>query len=440
MRPTMFGEKEVKEIERIPLSNNTVARRIDEMAEWAEDELIRRVVCSKYYTLQLDESTDVQGLSQLLVFVRYIWQNDVHEDILFCKPISRGTAEEIFNAIDSYIKEKGLQWKNCFGICTDGARAMCGKNSSVVTRVLKQSPCALWTHCSLHREALVSKALPTDFKTVLNTAVKIVNYIKTKPLQARLFQKLCEEMGSLHTSLLLHTEVRWLSRGKVLTRLVELRNEVTIYLEGKTEYIESLLDKEFILKIRAFMKKLMLWKSCIEDGKYDCFETLETFIIENQLQPKTNILSAISTHLSLLKNNFDAYFGEEMKKLDSLNWICNPFQDRLPSSMSTKASEELIDLSEDTSLKNSFNRKQLTKFWLSVAGNYPCLFDEAIKVLLPFSTSYLCEAGFSAMISIKTKYRNKLDLSNSLRLKVTKIEVDAKAVMTKNRKQIHPSH
>uniref|UniRef100_A0A8C4S176 HAT C-terminal dimerisation domain-containing protein n=1 Tax=Erpetoichthys calabaricus TaxID=27687 RepID=A0A8C4S176_ERPCA len=467
----MFGEKEVKEIERIPLSNNTVARRIDEMAEWAEDELIRRVVCSKYYMLQLDESTDVQGLSQLLVFVRYIWQNDAHEDILFCKPISRGTAEEIFNAIDSYIKEKGLQWKNCFGICTDGARAMCGKNSSVVTRVLKQSPCALWTHCSLHREALVSKALPNDFKTVLNTAVKIVNYIKTKPLQARLFQKLCEEMGSLHTSLLLHTEVRWLSRGKVLTRLVELRNEVTIYLEGKTEYIESLLDKEFILKltyladisklnelnlylqgsnesdifvvhdrIRAFMKKLMLWKSCIEDGKYDCFETLETFIIENQVQPKTNVLSAISTHLSLLKNNFDAYFGEDMKKLDSLNWICNPFQDRLPSSMSTKASEELIDLSEDTSLKNSFNRKQLMKFWHSVAGNYPCLFDEAIKVLLPFSTSYLCEAGFSAMISIKTKYRNKLDVSNSLRLKVTKIEVDAKAVMIKNRKQIHPSH
>ncbi|XP_051782582.1 zinc finger BED domain-containing protein 5-like, partial [Erpetoichthys calabaricus] len=230
----MFGEKEVKEIERIPLSNNTVARRIDEMAEWAEDELIRRVVCSKYYTLQLDESTDVQGLSQLLVFVRYIWQNDAHEDILFCKPISRGTAEEIFNVIDSYIKEKGLQWKNCFGICTDDAWAMCGKNSSVVTRVLKQSPCALWTHCSLHREALVSKALPNDFKTVLNTAVKIVNYMKTKPLQARLFQKQCEEMGSLHTSLLLHTEVRWLSRGKVLTRLVELRNEVTIYLEGKT--------------------------------------------------------------------------------------------------------------------------------------------------------------------------------------------------------------
>ena len=131
--------------------------------------------------------------------------------MLFCKPITRGTAEIICNVINSHIKEKGIQWKNCVGICTDGAREMCGKNSSVVTRILKQSPCALWTHCSLHREALVSKALPDDFKTVLNTAVKVVNFIKTRPLQARLFSKLCNEMGSSHSSFL-NTEVRWLTK------------------------------------------------------------------------------------------------------------------------------------------------------------------------------------------------------------------------------------
>ncbi|KAG5885321.1 hypothetical protein JTB14_020693 [Gonioctena quinquepunctata] len=59
----MFGEKEVKEIESIPLSHNTVARIINEMAEFAGDELIRMVVGSKYYTLQLSESTDVQTLA-----------------------------------------------------------------------------------------------------------------------------------------------------------------------------------------------------------------------------------------------------------------------------------------------------------------------------------------------------------------------------------------
>jgi hypothetical protein len=41
---------------------------------------------------------------------------------------------------------------------------------------------------------------------------------------------LCEDMGSLHMSLLLHTEVRWLSRGKTLTRLFEMISEVRIFL------------------------------------------------------------------------------------------------------------------------------------------------------------------------------------------------------------------
>ncbi|KAG5885320.1 hypothetical protein JTB14_020692 [Gonioctena quinquepunctata] len=153
-----------------------------------------------------------------------------------------------------------------------------------------------------------------------------------------------------------------------------------------------------------------------------------------------NVSSAISTHITQLKNNFDAYFEEEMKKLDMMNWICNPFQDHLPTEILTKASEELIDLSEDKSLKTSFNHMQLTKFWLSVADTYYCLFDGAMKVFLPFSTTYLCQVGFSAMDNIRSKYRNELDVSNSLQLKVTEIEVDTKDVMIKNRKQIHPSH
>jgi hypothetical protein len=39
----MFGDKSSKEVQMIPLSNNTVARRIDEMSQWTEDRLIQRV-------------------------------------------------------------------------------------------------------------------------------------------------------------------------------------------------------------------------------------------------------------------------------------------------------------------------------------------------------------------------------------------------------------
>ncbi|KRZ97669.1 Uncharacterized protein T08_959, partial [Trichinella sp. T8] len=230
----MFGDKCLKEIELIPLSNDTVARRIEDMSRWMEYQLINR----------LDESTDVQGLSRLIVFIRFVWNNERHEDILFCEPIIRGTSEEIFETLDAYVKSKELDWRNCGSISTDGARAMCGKNSGVVTRILKQSPNALWTHCFFHSEALVSKTISDDLKNVLNTAVKIINFIKSKALQSCLFEKLCEEMGSGYKCLLLHSEVRWLSRGNVLTRHVELREEVQYFWKDKV------ITRKYIFEVK----------------------------------------------------------------------------------------------------------------------------------------------------------------------------------------------
>ncbi|KRX12581.1 Zinc finger BED domain-containing protein 5 [Trichinella nelsoni] len=267
----LFGDTYLKEIELIPLSNDAVARRIEDMAKWVEEQLINRVKGSKFFSLQLDESTDIQGLSKLIVFDRFVWNSELHEDILFCEPIIQGTSEEIFETLDVYVKSKELDWRNCVGICMGGARAMCCKNSGVVTRVLNQSPNASWTHCSIHREVLALKTISDDLKNVLNTAVKIINFIKSKPLQSRLFEKLCKEMGSCHKSLLFHSEVRWLSRGNMLTRLVELREEVA---------------------------------------------TLATFIIVKEATPDEDLISMIVSHLDWLKESFDYYFSDEMKFCD----------------------------------------------------------------------------------------------------------------------------
>ena len=62
-----FGDKSEKGIESIPICNSSVTRRKDEMSQWVEN----RVIESPFFSLQLDGS-DVQGLFQLLVFVRYI--------------------------------------------------------------------------------------------------------------------------------------------------------------------------------------------------------------------------------------------------------------------------------------------------------------------------------------------------------------------------------
>lgn len=61
--------------------------------------------------------------------------------------------------------------------------------------------------------------LPCGLKLVLEEAVKVVNFIKSRPSKLRIIKALCDEMISSHSALLFHTEVRWLSRVKVLTSL-----------------------------------------------------------------------------------------------------------------------------------------------------------------------------------------------------------------------------
>ena len=95
---------------------------------------------------------------------------------------------------------------------------MAGKHKGFLAGVLQVAPRIHFTHCIIFRENLASKTLDPGLKSVLDAAIKIDNFIKSKPHQTGLFTTLCDEMGSHHKSFLLYTDVRWLSRGKVPTR------------------------------------------------------------------------------------------------------------------------------------------------------------------------------------------------------------------------------
>ena len=97
----------------------------------------------------------------------------------------------------------------------------------------EKNPAIVSTHCVIHRKALASKTLPQNLNQTLNSTIKIVNYIKSSAWNSRLFTVLCEDLDSDHKVLLFYTEVRWLSKGNMLTRVYELKEEVILFLEFK---------------------------------------------------------------------------------------------------------------------------------------------------------------------------------------------------------------
>ena len=74
-----------------------------------------------------------------------------------------------------------------------------------------------------------------------NNSIKIVNYIKSGNLSKRLFKQLRKDMNSKHEALLYYTSVRWLSRGNVLSRVFEMKDEIKSFLEAKTRFFHRIL-------------------------------------------------------------------------------------------------------------------------------------------------------------------------------------------------------
>lgn len=176
MVEAVLGEKAAKEIEKIPLSNDTVKRRIVEMSSSIEEQLLLQLRECNYFALQVDESTDITNMAQLLVFIRFDYQSEVKEEFLFCKHLESNTkAEDIFNVINEYIMKARISWSKCVGLCTDGAKAMSGHLSGLGARIKKVAPECQSTHCVIHREALASKVMPANLKSVLMDSVKVIS-------------------------------------------------------------------------------------------------------------------------------------------------------------------------------------------------------------------------------------------------------------------------
>ncbi|XP_015428833.1 PREDICTED: SCAN domain-containing protein 3-like [Dufourea novaeangliae] len=410
----LLGEAAVEKIAHVPLSASTVTRRIEEIAEDIETQLLERINTSPWYALQVDESTDIDNKAILLVYVRYLYQEDVHEDLLCALSLpTHTTRAELFKSLDGYISEQ-LKWSFCVGICTDGAAAMTGRLSGLTARIKEVAPESESTHCLIHREMLASRKMSPEFNSVLIDVVKVINHIKAHTLNSRLFEQLCEEMDAEYRCPLLYTKIRWLSRGKSLIRVFELREPLQRFLsEKKSPLAAHFSDKGWVAKLAYLCDIFSLLNElnlCLQ-GKMTT-----VFKLADKARLSLNIHSpSWCTITCLLLKEFERYFPTTKDPRTGKEWIRDPFVNKSDeSSMSVQEEDQLLEIANDGGLKTTFETTTLPVFWIKFMAEYPEIATTALNSLLPFPTTYLCEAGFSAVTATKTKQRNKLDISNTL--------------------------
>ncbi|RXN32926.1 SCAN domain-containing 3-like isoform X2 [Labeo rohita] len=269
--------------------------------------------------------------------------------------------------------------------------------------------------------------------------------------QHRMLREFLREVDADADDLLLHNNVRWLSKGRVLSRFWSIRREVASFLaqaasQKATQFSDFLENEkhmdnvaflvditshlnelnirlqgkdnsvcELMTAVRSFQKKLEVFK---EDLQADCahFPT-----VQEQVQGQRDVLSFVDFIDKLIvnfSNRFDSFsFGQHLTM-----FIQNPFLITDVRGFSKEVTQhfkwanvghlqmQLVDLQADVALKEQFVKTDPSTFWLQVVPEtaFPGLRKVALHILTMFGSTYNCEAAFSTMNIIKTKYRSRL--------------------------------
>ncbi|XP_028666004.1 general transcription factor II-I repeat domain-containing protein 2-like [Erpetoichthys calabaricus] len=342
-------DKIIKRIKDMPLSARTVHDRTIMMANQIEATQVKDINAAPFFSLALDESTDVSHLSQFSMIARYAVGDTLREESLAVLPMKGATrGEDLFKSFTELAKEKNLPMDKLISVCTDGAPCMVGKNRGFVALLREHEKRPILSfHCILHQEALCAHMCGEKLGEVMSLVIRVVNFIVARALNDRQFKTLLDEVGDNYPGLLLHSRfaaclseiltflemknvehpelanTEWLLKFYYLVDMTEHLNQLNVKMQGVGNTVLSLQQAVF-----AFENKQELFITNIETGRLLHFEKLGEFKDAcTASDPAQHLdLQQLAGFTSNLLQSFKARFGEFRERTRLFKFITHPHE------------------------------------------------------------------------------------------------------------------
>ncbi|XP_078504859.1 general transcription factor II-I repeat domain-containing protein 2A-like [Lissotriton helveticus] len=424
----------LKEISALQLSDSTCARRIEAMGQNVQEQVIKAVRESPFFSIALDESTDRGDVAQLLVCMRYLDQSLHPKEVFLCLlPLQGHTrGEDILDSMCNYFKTSHIQLNTLVSITTDGA--LIGHDRGFIYMLKRKliGQTVIDSHCIIHQEVLCTKLKHGEQNNVLKVAVKIVNFIRAKARNHRLFKAMLHESEVEYTDLLMHTDVGWLSKGKVLEQFIALLPEIVLFVNSRGQSFPELMDVKWPIVlyflselfthfnalnltlqckqqcvccmmncIYAFESKLVLFKEQLDHSDFTHYPKLlavmQRFSDAQEFLSKLGLDACLEDISGEIIRRFSLFRAlTPLFRLVETPWMISALNLDIAALIGTERAEaeiELIDIQHNSALGAFFGGQVPEESWKIVPSEkFPLLFVVAQKVFGMFGSTYVCES------------------------------------------------
>nr|CAH0103573.1 unnamed protein product [Daphnia galeata] len=185
----------------------------------------------RWFSVIIDETTDVTVDSQLAVMVQY-WdpaESEMIVDVLDFVKCTDATADGLSKAVIERLDSLGIR-SRFVGFCADTCNVMFGKNHSVSTCLSEEFPSIVVVKCSCHSCNLVANCAAKAFPEELETTMKAIFAHFSRSRNFKEFQEFAQVEKHV---ILSPCQTRWLSFHNSVKRVLEQLQPLILYFTAE---------------------------------------------------------------------------------------------------------------------------------------------------------------------------------------------------------------
>lgn len=338
--------------------------------------LLKKPGC--YFSLILDETTDVSSKKQCAITVIYCDDDfNIKTSFLDMVEPESSSAESIFNSLKSCIEDKNIPISNFVGFSSDTTNSMVGEHNSVFSRLKTEFPYMVCVKCSCHSIHLAaSKACLHLPRSLEDTLRNIGSHFSRSDKRQRKLREMQEFYSVSIHKILSPANTRWLSLKECVDRTLEQLPALIPYFTAEVFEDPSKTTEEILSNIKNELMIIYL-----EFMSY----TLELLTKFNKLfQSEVPLLHRLEPEVKrLLKIIYAKYLKFEITKQDPLK-----INHELPENFlsidklylgvkAAKSIEKFLEKNQNSLAQSEIHKIKLacTKFYIEVAGQIKTRFN-----------------------------------------------------------------